>query len=241
MPEDRGGATRYPVVMKDPRENPTNAPLRIVVDDREGPAGLAPAVAALWTPTFVGRLPVGDIQIGVRILVERKTVADFAASVADGRLFRQARAISQACPRPLLVLEGEDGYDLMHTPPNALRGLLLTLLVGYRIPVLRTSSVSETALYLAQIATQEQKRRQRQGGSARTRKTSARTALDILGTLPGIGDEKARRLIDGLGSLKEVVAASEEELRSVPGVGPRIARDLRRAIDGEPEADPQNP
>ncbi len=206
--------------------------LRIVVDDRERRAGLPEAVAALWTPTFVGRLPVGDVEIGSRILVERKTVADLAASMDDGRLFRQARAISRACPCPLLIIEGEDGFDLMHVPPNALRGLLLTLLVGYRIPILRTASVSETAVSLAQLARQEKKRMERLRRSRRSGKTAARTALEVLGTIPGIGDEKARRLIEGLGSLKEVVVASEKELRSVPGVGPRTAREVRRALDG---------
>jgi ERCC4-type nuclease len=218
--------------MGNTRENPAPPSLRVVVDDRERRAGLAEAVAALWPPTFVGRLPVGDVEIGPRILVERKTMADFAASLADGRLFRQARAISRASPSPLMVLEGEDGFDLLDIPPNALRGVLLTLLVAYRIPLLRTASTSETALSLAQLARQEQRRNERKRNPRAAEKTAARTALEILGTIPGIGDEKARRLIHGLGSLKEVIAASERELRSVPGVGPRTAREIRRTMNG---------
>ena len=218
--------------MENPQEARRNPELRIVIDDREVPSGLATAVSALWSPTLVGRLPVADIEIGQRLLVERKTIADFAASLEDGRLFRQARALSRTSPRPLMILEGEDGFDLLGIPPNALRGVLLTLLVGYRIPILRTNSVTETAVSLAQLAGQEQKRIERLKTTGRNERTAARTALDVLGTIPGIGDEKARRLIKGLGSLREVVTASEEELRRVPGVGPQTARQVRRTLDG---------
>ncbi len=218
--------------MENSKEGRPAPELRVVIDDREVRSGLPEAVSALWTPTLIGRLPVADIEIGPRLLVERKTITDFAASLEDGRLFRQARAISRAALRPLMILEGEDGFDLLGLPPNALRGILLTLLVGYRIPILRTASISETAVNLAQLARQEQRRIERFGRTARGGRTAARTALDILGTIPGIGDEKARRLIAGLGSLKEVVTASEEDLRRVSGVGPQTARQVRATLDG---------
>lgn len=219
-------------VMELPRGTGAGPELRVVIDDRESRSGLPEAVAALWSPTLVGRLPVGDVEIGPGVLVERKTVADFAASLEDGRLFRQAHAISRASTRPLMIIEGEDGFDLLGIPPNALRGVLLTLLTGYRIPILRTSSVSETAVSLAHIARQQQKRAERSARTSRQQRSAARTSLEILGTIPGVGDEKAKRLIEGMGSLKEVITASEEELRGVSGVGHRTAEEIRRAFDG---------
>ena len=39
------------------------------------------------------RLPIGDYLIDGGVLVERKTYADFATSLADGRLFLQAAAL----------------------------------------------------------------------------------------------------------------------------------------------------
>jgi hypothetical protein len=62
----------------------------VIVDDREGRSGLAAAIAARGRDVTVARLDVGDVAIGDRVLVERKSIADFVASVVDRRLFDQA-------------------------------------------------------------------------------------------------------------------------------------------------------
>ena len=211
--------------------------LRVVVDDRERAAGLADAMARLWSPVYEGRLAVGDVEIGPRVLVERKTVSDFAISLADGRLFRQAKALADASDHPLLVLEGEDGFDATGLSPNALRGVLLKLLVGFRLPLLRTATTVETAMSLARIARQEANHLEQRGRAGDTRKTRARATLEVLGTIPGIGDEKARRLIRQFGTLRRILGASEQELEATPGVGPETARAIREA-GGDGRASP---
>ncbi len=202
--------------------------LRIVVDDRERNAGLPRTLAALWRPTLVGRLPVGDAEVGPRVIVERKTVADFAASLADRRLFRQAAALARVAVRPLLVVEGEDALAATGLEPRALRGVLLALLVGFRLPLLRTSSVEETALTLARIARQE--RRRLAGRPRPPRPTPARRALDVLAAIPGIGDERARRLLADFGSVQAVACAGEADLAETEGIGPHLAGVLRAAF-----------
>lgn len=42
------------------------------------------------------RLPAGDYLIAGAVLVERKTYADFATSLADGRLFSQVAALAHS-------------------------------------------------------------------------------------------------------------------------------------------------
>jgi len=54
----------------------------------------------------------------------------------------------------------------------------------------------------------------------------------ILEELPGIGPGKRRALLKQLGSLRAVRGASEETLRSVPGVSAADAETLRRFFDG---------
>ncbi len=90
----------------------TDDEVRITVDDREAAGGLVAEVAARWSPTFVGRLEIGDVEVGARVVVERKTVPDLVASLHDGRLFEQAAAMDRAWARPLLVVEGEDAYEV---------------------------------------------------------------------------------------------------------------------------------
>ncbi len=209
----------------------TAAQFTITIDDRENRSGLPAALSRLWSRVAVGRLPVGDIEIGSRILIERKTVGDFVASLADGRLYSQAYALNGACHRPLLIVEGTDATPFMDISPRSLRGAILSLAVGYRIPVLRTDDVEETAQFIAHVAEQEVRRRERsaQRTTDSPKRRPQRVAMDVLGAIPGVGDLRARRLIDRFGAVGAVLAATDAELEDVPGVGPAVARSVRRA------------
>ena len=86
-------------------------PVHIVVDDREQAGDVPAALAARGDAAVeVARLKVGDYHIERRVLVERKTAADFAASLIDGRLFRQAsRPRRRAGSRRAAARRGRDG------------------------------------------------------------------------------------------------------------------------------------
>ena len=62
-----------------------NAPVHVVIDDREKVGGKVPAaLAARGDVTIeIARLDVGDYRVERRVIVERKTTADFAASLID--------------------------------------------------------------------------------------------------------------------------------------------------------------
>ncbi len=78
-------------------------PVYIFVDDREQAGAVPAALARRRDATIeVARLSVGDYCVQRRVLVERKTAADFAASLIDGRLFRQAAALAAAPHREML-------------------------------------------------------------------------------------------------------------------------------------------
>src|SRR3712207_8568162 len=53
------------------------------------------------------QLPVGDYVLSDRVVVERKTGADLAASIKDRRLFEQIERLGEAYPAVVLVVEGE--------------------------------------------------------------------------------------------------------------------------------------
>ncbi len=48
----------------------------------------------------------------------------------------------------------------------------------------------------------------------------------VLDGLPGIGPTRKRALLQRFGSPEAVLGATREELESVPGVPPKVARDL---------------
>jgi ERCC4-type nuclease len=65
--------------------------VEIAVDDRERPSGVAAELEkADGVLVKIEHLTLGDYCVDGAVLIERKTAADFAASLIDGRLFGQA-------------------------------------------------------------------------------------------------------------------------------------------------------
>jgi excinuclease ABC subunit C len=54
-----------------------------------------------------------------------------------------------------------------------------------------------------------------------------------LDAVEGIGPKRKKQLLQTMGSLKRVLEAGVEELTSVPGIGPDLARDIYRQLHGE--------
>ncbi|MDD2603242.1 MAG: ERCC4 domain-containing protein, partial [Desulfobacteraceae bacterium] len=134
------------------------SPVWITADDREAGSGVIEALEALeGVQVRVERLSLGDYQVGDQLLFERKTLADFAMSVIDGRLFRQAVRLANASRRGALLLEGT-GRDLPATGVRreALTGALVTVSLILGIPVLRSRDPAESARVMVFAAHQVQ-------------------------------------------------------------------------------------
>ena len=200
--------------------------LTLVVDDREIRSGLADALIAAGQRVAVARLPVGDVEVGPRAIVERKTVDDWVTSILDGRLWQQCWTLIGVARRPLIVVEGRDAAPFLRVSPEVLRNALITVVVSYRIPILRPDDVHETAFTLATIA-------ERRGAARRPDREpplAERVALDVLGAIPGVGDLRARRLLERFGSLATVATADEDVLETVTGIGPATAKRIVEAL-----------
>ncbi|MEI8241920.1 MAG: ERCC4 domain-containing protein [bacterium] len=202
-------------------------PVRIICDDRERSSGVVDELRKLpATDVVVRRLLAGDYLIDGRVLVERKTVHDFAVSIMDGRLFQQATRLVRTMPgRVVVLLEGD--RSVLSEPGlrrESVQGALVTLSVVLGIPVLRAKDAAETARILRY--TTEQLRRAgantiRRAGY-RPRRLRARQ-LFILQGLPGVGPERAARLLDACGSVAGVFAADEKALAQIRGIGQHTA------------------
>ena len=206
----------------------------LVVDDRERRSRLPGLLEASgeFALSYL-RLPAGDYRVGDRFLFERKTLPDLAASIVSGRLFNQAqRLVETPDCRPVLVLEGTAG-DLAEcgVGREAIRGALITVSVFMGLPVLRSGSPEETLKTFLYTVRQDYSiargARPRHGYRPR-----GKTALQghVLQGLPGIGPERAARLIERFGSIRAVVAAGEDELAGVDGIGPETARRIGWAV-----------
>ncbi len=214
--------------------------VRIIADVRERGGGVIQALHAEPDVVVeVRQLPVGDYILSDRVVVERKSASDFVQSIIDGRLFEQARQMVEQFARPVLVVEG-DPYVVRNVHPNAIRGAIASLAVDYGIPVVFTRDAKETAALLKIIARREQLEQRREPRLRGEKKIMSLPQMQqyIVESLPFVGPKLAKNLLKRFGTVERVMTASERELASVEGMGPKRAKEIRRVLTApyEPEA-----
>ncbi|MCC6192823.1 MAG: nuclease [Burkholderiales bacterium] len=205
----------------------------VVADDREQCTEVVQHLLARRDcEVTVRRLPVGDYQIAGRMLLERKRWPDLVASIADGRLFRQACRLAASPLHAAVLLEGGE-EDIVESgmTREAIQGALINVSLILGIPVLRSRDAEESAKLMAYAGHQV-------GGvmsGAVTRpgyrpKSKRRVQLHILQGLPTVGPVRAARLLDKYGTVEAAIAAALEDLASVPGIGEGVAKKIRWAV-----------
>jgi ERCC4-type nuclease len=209
---------------------------QVVVDDRERPSGVIEALRTHPNVELtVHRLSLGDYLIDRTLVVERKTLPDFATSVVDGRLFAQASRLARTDrAKPCFILEGAaDDHHSLIIPRSAMQGAIITLTVVFGLPLLRSTCPRETADLILYAADQLQRRSstapKRQGYHP---KGLARQQSFLLQAIPEIGPAKAKLLLDTFGSPAGVASAMVEQLRAVDGIGEVAATSVYRVFHG---------
>ena len=112
----------------------------------------------------VVQLPVGDLWIGVGadrkpvkggLVVERKTITDFEASILDGRYREQRVRLLAFCQEhgasPLYILEGGFPEGRRLAAPSLMK-VATRLQYKHGIPILQTGSIAETAILVQTLA-----------------------------------------------------------------------------------------
>jgi len=176
-------------------------------------------------------LTVGDYDIDGGVTVERKTYADFATSLIDGRLFTQAAILARWPRRPVILLEGPRPSRMPDVHPHALKGAMASLAVMWRLPVLCARDPDDSLRILRFLAHQlgdsDDGLLTRQD---RKPKRLASRKLYMLQGLPGVGPALAHRLLLEFGSVERVVTADEASLVKVRGVGAKTAARIRELV-----------
>ncbi len=206
--------------------------MKIVADDRE-PAELFAALRCLpRADVSVARLPLGDVLVEDQLLVERKTLPDFAVSVMDGRLFTQALRLARGEKRSVVILEGgASSLARSGLRREALQGALITLSLIYGIPVLRSANPEETARLI--FFAESQRRAFATEAVHRPGyrpKGKRRRQIYILQGLPGIGPARAASLLACFGSVESTFEADAASLAQVPGIGKKTAEAIRWSV-----------
>lgn len=181
------------------------------------------------------QLNTGDYVLSTRIGVERKTVDDFLQSLIDGKLFDQISRLRDAYPRPILIIEGDGLLTKRNISHNAIFGSIVSITVDFGVPIITTKNPLETADLLYIMAKREQ-RDEKRPIAVRGEKTpmSLREKQQfIVEGLPNVSAVLAKRLLERFGSIKDIVNASEEELKEVTGIGKGIASEILEILNAK--------
>lgn len=206
--------------------------IEIVVDHREFNSPVVRELSARGVAIKPGQLAAADFVLSDRLAVERKTAEDLAASLIDGRLFPQLKALRASYPSPVLVIEGHDFFTARRLSPDAIHGALASIVADFRIPVIVTGNAKETAGLLAAMA-----RREQDDSSRRIALRGEKGPLTeddqlqfVLEGIPGISGVLAQRLLREFRSVKSVVDADEASLQAVDGIGPVLAKRIHAIL-----------
>ena len=235
--------------------------MEIVLDRREASSTLAAGLRARGIQPVFRHLVTGDVRIGPRLLLERKTAKDLHASVRDGRLLSQVRRLAAAGPRAGLLLETGHGLE-GGTHPNAVHGALAWMAFDLGLSVVCVRDADESAAFLALAARRElawldalesaqagkpadeahrallaaqaalEDEDEQSGMRQQWSNASQRRRSALLEAIDGVGPVTAQALAEAFESIAAVANASVEELAEASGIGPGRAAEVHRALHG---------
>ncbi len=194
--------------------------LKILADLHEKCCLVASELVGLGVDVKFQHLKVADYLIG-DVAIERKTVSDFLSSMLNKRLLFQLEELKQYEKR-LLIIEGIEEQELYNDNNekglhgNAIRGMLLYILLEANCPVIFSKDYEDTAKFLFLIAKRMKKEQKPLSFHAKKRNLSFKEQKQyILEAFPGIGPATAKKLLKKFNTLSAVINAPEEELKEV--------------------------
>lgn len=206
----------------------------IFVDTRESGSGILDYFWQYDCNVQKKMLLCGDFVVSDRVVIEKKTIADFVKSICDKRLFSQLKAMKDNYEKPVLIIEGQESmYGTLQ--PNIIRGTLASIAVDLGVPILWTRDVADTAGVVYWIARREQFEA-KHGNVLRDKKvpeTLQGKQEYLVSSLPDVSVVRAKALLKHFGSPKAVFDASVKDLQEVKGVGKKIADGIKEVLEKE--------
>lgn len=166
------------------------------IDDRET------KILKYFLHAEVEHLEIGDI-ICDNICIERKTAEDFLASIKDHRVFNQAINMHQNYEHAIIIVESDLSKlaDLIHfgqykMSMEQVRGAVSSLYVKYKVPVLLASTRKNFIELVNLLVTKSQEDCNPIVFNPAFKKINANPKLQVLLQIPGIGETKAKKILD---------------------------------------------
>jgi len=199
----------------------------IIIDNRELRSGLVKELFKRGVDFTAKQLSIGDYIIG-DACIERKSAKDFYDSIIDKRIFSQMRSLKSNYDKRIIIVEGNGCERNIH--PNAVKGLIASIIIDYKVPIIFCEDEKETADFL-QIIEKRVEKNVATISDNKKPKNEFDMAKNMLSLVPGIGLKTAGKMINHFRSIRNSLLASEAELSIV--IGEKSAKSVRDFIDKE--------
>ncbi len=195
-------------ILSNKKQKPENK-TPIIIDTREKQSLVAAHLTNQNASVNFETLEIGDYLIN-DICIERKTFSDFVSSMINKRLHDQLREIKKY-PKHFLIIEGLQEIENKNLE-KAAKGMILSTIIDYQVPILFTQDDVDTADLLLRLAKQQSKPKAEFSLRAKTPMTTEQQKQFILEGFEGIGPTTAKKLLEKYKTLKKVFQVSLEEL-----------------------------
>ena len=209
---------------------------KIKVDHREKGSQVLKKLLEKNIQVELEQLDVADYLINEDVAIEFKNTEDFVDSIVDNRLISQVKDLTQY-KKPMIILQGEENlYTRRRVHPNAIRGMMYAITNNFNIPILRTKNPLDTAGYIKLIAEKEHDDEEMEFQMHSSKPLQDKELQEyIISSLPGIGKKIAKNLLEEFKTVKNIIQASEDELKNVELIGKKKAKRIKDIIDKEYE------
>lgn len=180
----------------------------------------------------IASLDVGDVVVN-GMCIERKTPADFIASITDGRLFEQAVKM-KSYSKSLVVVEGRLG-DLLNPKfrrinVNAVTGAVASLCVDFGLPVLFTDKYYDLVYYHLFNRALKTERVERIVKEKITDYDDAK--VHLIASVPGVGAKRARLILEKFGTVLDAIL-NVDLWNEIEGIGDKTIESAKEVFYGQ--------
>ncbi len=208
--------------------------LRIIVDEREKKSGIPDLLRAVGINIEMKTLPIGDYIVAPETVVERKSIHDFVSSIFDGRLYDQCNRLKTQFQFPIILIEGNlDEINDITENSLIFYGAVSSIALDFKIPVLPTPNADHTAKLLVSLCSRKESPTGPFLKKIKKSNDIQRQQLNVLSSLPGVGEKLSVRMLEKFGSPLRVFTASSTELAKVEGLREAKAKKIRKMLEAK--------
>jgi Fanconi anemia group M protein len=136
------------------------------------------------------------------------------------RIFRQLEEIKQY-PNYFLIIEGFEKQELYNDKneginSNAIRGMLLSIILKYQVPIIFTKNEEDTASFIYVLAKKQVKKDIALNPKKKSFDVQEQKQF-ILEAFPGIGPATAKKLLKEFKTIKNIINTPLEDIEKLIG------------------------